>query len=211
MFDLAEIDSSWHRVFEPNLREIESILLSLEGKEITPPRRKIFRAFSQPLDEIKVVILGQDPYPGFGVADGLAFSTSGETIPASLRNIFTEYCDDLGIARPTSGDLSPWFREGVLLLNTALTTEVGSRDLHSSLGWGKLISDVLDELSSRDVVAILWGNSAKKLGSAFAYRIESVHPSPLSAHRGFFGSKPFSRSNALLSELSVEPVNWKLP
>jgi len=211
MFDLDEIDVSWHRVFEPNLREIESILLALEGKEITPPRSQIFRAFSQPLDEIKVVILGQDPYPGFGVADGLAFSTSGETIPASLRNIFTEYCDDLGIARPTSGDLSPWFREGVLLLNTALTTEVGSRDLHSSLGWEKLIRDVLKELSSRDVVAILWGNSAKKLGSAFAYKIESVHPSPLSAHRGFFGSKPFSRSNALLSELSVEPVNWKLP
>jgi uracil-DNA glycosylase len=92
-----------------------------------------------------------------------------------------------------------------------LTTEVGSRDLHSSLGWEKLIRDVLKELSSRDVVAILWGNSAKKLGSAFSYKIESVHPSPLSAHRGFFGSKPFSRSNALLSELSVEPVNWKLP
>jgi uracil-DNA glycosylase len=211
MFDLAEIDSSWHSVFEQNLREIESILLSVEGKEITPPRSKIFRAFSQPLDEIKVVILGQDPYPGFGVADGLAFSTSNNKIPASLRNIFTEYCDDLSIARPASGDLSPWFREGVLLLNTALTTEVGSRNFHSSLGWEKLISDVLKELSSREVVAILWGNSAKKLGTAFANKIESVHPSPLSAHRGFFGSKPFSRSNALLSELSIEPVNWKLP
>jgi uracil-DNA glycosylase len=210
MFNLAEIDSSWHFIFEPNLAEIEKILVSLDSKEITPPRDDVFRAFSLQIDNVKVVILGQDPYPGVGVADGLAFSTSSKTIPASLRNIFSEYCDDLGYSRPESGDLSHWLREGVLLLNTSLTTEVGSRDLHKSLGWAHLINGVIEELVARKVVAILWGNSAKRIGSNFLHKIESVHPSPLSAHRGFFGSKPFTRSNAMLSEMGIQPVNWKL-
>jgi uracil-DNA glycosylase len=210
MFNLAEIDASWHCIFEPNLAEIEKILVSLDSKEITPPREDVFRAFSLPIDNVKVVILGQDPYPGVGIADGLAFSTSSKTIPASLRNIFSEYCDDLGYSRPESGDLSHWLKEGVLLLNTSLTTEVGSRDLHKSLGWAHLINGVIEELVARKVVAILWGNSAKRIGSDLLHKIESVHPSPLSAHRGFFGSKPFTRSNAMLSEMGIQPVNWKL-
>jgi len=211
MFNLAEVDPSWQSLFKRHHALIESIFDSLAEKEITPTRDLVFRAFSRPLESNKVVILGQDPYPGLGVADGLAFSTSGESIPASLRNIFTEYCEDLGHPRPASGDISPWFLEGVLLLNTSLTTEIGSRDFHKSLGWENLIGDVMNELASRKVVGILWGNSAKKAGTALPYKIESAHPSPLSAHRGFFGSKPFTRSNALLSEIGVEPINWKLP
>jgi uracil-DNA glycosylase len=210
MFELAEIEPSWHSIFNPHLSQINSIFAAVDSKEITPLRKDVFRAFSLPIDKIKVVILGQDPYPGAGVADGLAFSTSTPIIPASLRNIFSEYCDDLGYPRPTSGDLTPWFHEGVLLLNTSLTTEVGSRDLHKSIGWQSLMSDVIEELASRKVVAILWGNSAKRFGRAFPQKIESVHPSPLSAHRGFFGSKPFTRANFMLADIGVDPVSWKL-
>jgi uracil-DNA glycosylase len=210
MFELGEIEPSWRSIFNPHLSQINSIFAAVDSKETTPPRKDVFRAFSLPLEKMKVVILGQDPYPGIGVADGLAFSTSTPIIPASLRNIFSEYCDDLGYPRPTSGDLTPWFHEGDLLLNTSLTTEVGSRDLHKSIGWQSLMSDVIEELAARKVVAILWGNSAKRFGEAFPQKIESVHPSPLSAHRGFFGSKPFTRANFILSEIGVEPVNWKL-
>jgi uracil-DNA glycosylase len=210
MFELAEVEPSWLSIFNPHLSQINSIFAAVDSKEITPLRKDVFRAFSLPKEEVKVVILGQDPYPGAGVADGLAFSTSSPIIPASLRNIFSEYCDDLGYPRPTSGDLTPWFHEGVLLLNTSLTTEVGSRDLHKSIGWQSLMSDVIEELASRKVVAILWGNSAKRFGGAFPQKIESVHPSPLSANRGFFGSKPFTRANFMLADIGVDPISWKL-
>ena len=210
MFDLSEVDPSWHSLFKPNLSHINSIFAALDGKEITPPRKDVFRAFSLPIEKVKVVILGQDPYPGVGVADGLAFSTSSPIIPPSLRNIFSEYCADLGYPSPTSGDLTQWFEEGVLLLNTSLTTEVGSRDLHKSIGWESVMSDAIEEIARRKVVAILWGNSAKRFGGVFPCKIESVHPSPLSAHRGFFGSKPFTRANVMLSEIGVNLIDWKL-
>ena len=163
------------------------------------------------MEDVKVLILGQDPYPTLGVADGLAFSSSrSEIIPASLRNIFLEYSNDLGYEIPTSGDLGAWHNRGVLLLNTALTTEVGERDVDNLLGWQNLIGSVIHELSRREVVAILWGNSARKLGKEFNHKIESAHPSPLSAYRGFFGSKPFSKTNIALSKLGLSPVNWRL-
>jgi uracil-DNA glycosylase len=212
MFSLSEIDSSWHRVFTPHLSEINEILLSLNGRAITPSRIQIFKCFELPLHQVKVLILGQDPYPASGVADGLAFSSGrGEVVPASLRNIFTEYCDDLKFPKPSTTSLQSWANEGVLLLNTALTTEIGERDKHKLLGWQNLITAILEELSSRDVVAILWGNSARALGSTFAHRIESAHPSPLSAYRGFLGSNPFSKTNEILISLGRDPVNWRLP
>lgn len=212
MFSLSEIDSSWHQIFTPYLDEINEVLSSLNGREITPTRGKIFRSFHLPLSQVKVLVLGQDPYPTSEVADGLAFSSGlAEVVPASLRNIFTEYCDDLNFPKPTSSSLQSWSNEGVLLLNTSLTTEIGERDKHRLLGWENLISAVLAELSTRDVVAILWGNSAKSLGSIFSHRIESAHPSPLSAYRGFFGSRPFSQSNNMLVTLGKDPVNWYLP
>lgn len=212
MFSLSEIDSSWHPVFKPHLNEINLILTSLDGREITPIRTQIFRCFQLPLSQVKVLILGQDPYPTRGIADGLAFSSAlPDVLPGSLRNIFTEYCDDLNFSKPSTNSLQSWADVGVLLLNTSLTTEIGERDKHKLLGWESLISAILAELSARDVVAILWGNSAKTLGSSFTYRIESAHPSPLSAYRGFFGSQPFSRANKILVSLEREPVNWHLP
>lgn len=211
-FSLSEIDSSWHSLFIPHISDIDTILASINEEEITPKRQQIFAAFSLPLEQVKILILGQDPYPGNGVADGLAFSTSeASAIPASLRNIFIEYCNDLQFSSPINGSLKNWQREGVLLLNTSLTTRVGERDRHKGLGWEKLISAVVKELSRRDVVAILWGHSARSLGASFKYKVESVHPSPLSAYRGFFGSRPFTQANELLISLAKDSVDWRLP
>ena len=212
MFSLTEIDSSWQEIFQPHINEIQKILSSVAERDSTPPRELIFRTFSIPIDRVKVVILGQDPYPSAGIADGLAFSSSrSEMLPASLRNIFAEYCADLGFEKPLSGDLTPWHNQGVLLLNTALTTEVGARDADKTLGWENLINAVINHLIHRDVIAILWGNSARKLGSHFEFKVESAHPSPLSAYRGFFGSQPFSKANGLLQSRGLEPIDWKIP
>ena len=212
MFSLTEIDSSWQEIFQPHIDEIQKILSSVAERDSTPPRELIFRTFSIPIDRVKVVILGQDPYPSAGIADGLAFSSSrSEMLPASLRNILAEYCADLGFEKPLSGDLTPWLNQGVLLLNTALTTEVGARDADRTLGWENLINAVIKHLIHRDVIAILWGNSARKLGSNFEFKVESAHPSPLSAYRGFFGSQPFSKANGLLQSRGLEPIDWKIP
>lgn len=212
MFSINEVHASWTPIFKPHVQEINSILGKIQSRESTPPREMVFRAFSLPLDEVKVLVLGQDPYPSDGVADGLAFSSSRvKKIPASLRNIFLEYRDDLGFDIPKTGDLTPWLKEGVLLLNTALTTEVGGRDSDKSIGWQNLNQQVILELVDRPVVAILWGNSARALGKNFTLKIESSHPSPLSAHRGFLGSKPFTETNSLLHNMGIEPINWRLP
>jgi uracil-DNA glycosylase len=212
MFSLSEIDSSWHPLFAPYLEELNSILDVTAEERTTPRRELIFSTFALALNEVKVLILGQDPYPSEGIADGLAFSSgSANVVPASLRNIFKEYSQDLGYKVPSTNTLRPWLNEGVLLLNTSLTTEIGERDKHKTLGWDNLISSVLIELAKRDVVAILWGNSAKSLGGSFVYRIESAHPSPLSAYRGFFGSRPFTKTNEILLRLGRKPVNWQLP
>lgn len=175
-----------------------------------PARADIFRAFTLPLNEVKVVIFGQDPYPGEGVADGLAFSTRGAKIPASLRNIFKEYSDDLGLPAPKSGDLTTWHTNGVLLLNRTLTTETGKRNAHYRAGWSALTSDVARALGQLDTIAILWGAKARELAPYFHWKIESVHPSPLSARIGFFGSKPFSSANAILKDLGRTPIDWEL-
>ena len=175
-----------------------------------PARSDIFRAFTLPLHDVKVVIFGQDPYPAHGVADGLAFSTRGPKIPASLRNIFKEYSDNLGLTVPKSGDLTAWHLNGVLLLNRTLTTVTGERNAHYGAGWSAFTSDVAKALGQLDAVAILWGANARELAPYFKWKIESVHPSPLSARNGFFGSKPFSRTNELLKELGRPPIDWAI-
>ncbi len=176
---------------------------------ITPKKDEIFRAFALPLQEVKVVIFGQDPYPGIGVADGLAFSTS-KAIPASLRNIFKELSSDIGCDIPVSGDLSRWATEGVLLLNRTLTTLEGQRNAHVESEWKEITRAVAQLLGERGVVAILWGSHAQELSHYFEYAISSPHPSPLSSYRGFFGSKPFSRANEVLISKGKTPIDWKL-
>ena len=210
-FVLEEVDSSWWPIFERHSDSINSILEQLEGVNFTPDRSDIFRAFRKPREDVKVVIFGQDPYPGEGVADGYAFSSfSHNPIPASLRNIFKELSDDLSIDCPSNPDLTRWADNGVLLLNRSLTTSVGERNAHLKKGWNAFTEEIARELAHLQVVAILWGNFAKELSPLFLYSVESVHPSPLSARNGFFGSKPFSRVNHLLRELGRSEVDWRL-
>ncbi|CAN2198646.1 Ung Uracil DNA glycosylase [Candidatus Nanopelagicaceae bacterium] len=210
-FALDEVDSSWHPFFQSHLALLNEILGEISSESYTPARENIFRAFRQPLSEVRIVIFGQDPYPGDGVADGLAFSSpSSQTIPASLRNIFKEYAEDLSLPVPISPDLSIWSERGVLLLNRSLTTVVGERNAHLGLRWKSFTEDVAKYLGTRSVVAILWGNYARELAEYFQFSIESAHPSPLSARRGFFGSRPFSTSNSILREIGRLEVDWTL-
>ncbi len=204
--------ASWQRLLEPVAPDIEKILAKIADEDIATPREEIFRAFDIDLEEVQVVIFGQDPYPTEGNAMGLAFSvpTNVTHIPASLRNIFQELENDLGLRRPLSGDLTSWERSGVLLLNRVLTTRVGEPAAHSNLGWQNITNHIARELGARGVIAILWGKSAQELSEYFSNYISSAHPSPLSAYRGFFGSKPFSRVNELLITQGRSPVNWSL-
>lgn len=190
-----------------------------KGVKIYPDPKKIFRAFNEtPFDKVKVVILGQDPYHGPLQANGLCFSVDpGITFPPSLANIFKELESDIGIKRPKSGDLSHWAAEGVLLLNSVLTVELGKPGSHKVLNWEKFTDKAIQALSDQreHIVFILWGSYAMSK-SHFIDRskhaiISGPHPSPLSSYRGFFGSKPFSKANEALKQFGISPVNWKLP
>ena len=178
---------------------------------VAPDFSKVFRALSNSIQSTSVVIFGQDPYPTKGHAHGLAFSVdhSVSPLPPSLRNVFEELKTDCGIIR-NSGDLSDWFDQGVMLMNRVLSTETGSSMAHLNLGWQEITDAVAQELGRHDVVAILWGKNAGELAEYFRpnWRIESVHPSPLSAYRGFFGSKPFSRCNEILKSNNKIPIRW---
>jgi uracil-DNA glycosylase len=209
--DSSLVHSSWLPVLEPLRGEINEILGKIDSKTVTPNSACIFRAFVQPLEDVRCVIIGQDPYPTAGHAHGLAFSTDTNVrpLPKSLQNIFVERESDLGIAPSTSGDLSEWSSHGVMLLNRVLTTEVGIANAHNKLGWQSITEAVARELGARDVVAILWGKQAQELSGYFTHRIESAHPSPLSSYRGFFGSKPFSRVNEILLAQGKNPIIWK--
>jgi uracil-DNA glycosylase len=187
------------------------------GRSYLPSGDRILRAFSRPLSEVKVLVLGQDPYPTPGHAVGLSFSVAPEVrpLPGSLRNIFTELCADLGVAPPTNGDLTPWAEQGVLLLNRVLTVAPGQAAAHRGKGWEPVTERALEVLAARGgpAAAILWGRDARSAVSslgAIPY-VASAHPSPLSASRGFFGSRPFSRVNDLLVRQGGEPVDWSLP
>ena len=211
---LAQIDPSWSAIFETDQARLELIIEHLETGEIAPPITKVFRVFSKPITNYRVVIVGQDPYPTPGYANGLAFSVDPSIIklPASLRNIFTEYCSDTGYPLPQNGDLSSWAENGVALLNSSLSLNLRDKKAHLTIGWQAITSAALAALARQGSVAVLWGSHAQKVGSVFDSnsRIDSVHPSPLSAYRGFFGSKPFTRCNDLLVARNQRPINWKL-
>ena len=208
----SPVHVSWQRLLGPLAPEIDRILAQLENEITAPSRESIFRALELDLEKVRVVIFGQDPYPTPGNAMGLAFSIPPEIsqIPASLRNIFQELESDLGVEKPVSGDLSSWESSGVLLLNRVLTTRICESAAHANLGWQRITDFIAKELGSRGVVAVLWGKSAQELSQYFQYQISSAHPSPLSAYRGFFGSKPFSRTNELLAAQGREPIDWSL-
>ena len=222
------IPESWQPVLEPVLataeaRQLGGFLVAEEqaGKQIYPPRGCRLKALElTPLDEVKVVILGQDPYHGPGQAMGLCFSVpEGVKIPPSLVNIYKELEADLGVARADHGDLSKWARQGVLLLNNTLTVEAAKAGSHAKRGWDAITDACVAAVAARDQpsVFILWGSHAQAKAKRIAGLregqhcvIESPHPSPLSAHRGFFGSKPFSRTNAFLSDHGREAIDWAL-
>jgi uracil-DNA glycosylase len=187
------------------------------GRTYLPAGEHVLRAFQQPFADVRVLIVGQDPYPTPGHPIGLCFSVAPDVrpLPKSLVNIYQEYCDDLGHPLPANGDLSPWTDNGVLLLNRALTVEPGRPNSHQGKGWEEVTEQAIRALAARGgpLVAILWGRNARNLRPLLGAVpcIESAHPSPLSARNGFFGSRPFSRANQLLEQQGGQSVDWKLP
>lgn len=188
------------------------------GRPWAPAGADILRAFQQPLDSVRVLIVGQDPYPTPGHAVGLSFSVAPDVrpLPRSLQNIYRELQDDLGVPQPSSGDLSPWTDRGVMLLNRVLTVQLGEPGSHRRRGWERITGAAIDALVARDgepLVAILWGKDAQSLEESLpdVPIVASAHPSPMSADRGFFGSRPFSRANDLLDELGADQIDWSLP
>lgn len=219
---LAElIDPGWARALAPVEERITAMgdFLREEiaaGRGYLPAGERVLRAFTQPFDDVRVLIVGQDPYPTPGHPVGLSFSVEPDVrpLPGSLVNMFTELVDDLGVPKPTSGDLSPWSERGVLLLNRVLTVRPGKPATHRGKGWEQVTEQAVHALVARDaaLVAILWGRDAQSLKPMLGTTptVESVHPSPLSASRGFFGSKPYSRVNELLVKQGAEPIDWAL-
>ncbi len=187
------------------------------GRSYLPAGDNILRAFRQPMTDVRVLIVGQDPYPTPGHPVGLSFSVapSVRRLPGSLVNIFTEYSADLGYPAPSTGDLSPWAERGVMLLNRVLTVQPGKPASHRGKGWEQVTEQAIGALADRGgpLVAILWGNDARNLAPLLGGTpsIQSAHPSPLSARNGFFGSRPFSRADRLLQEQGGQPLDWKLP
>lgn len=220
---LAElVEPGWAQALEPVEGTITAMgeFLRAElaaGRSYLPAGPNVLRAFTQPFDDVRVLIVGQDPYPTPGHAVGLSFSVAPEVrpLPPSLVNIFREYMDDLGYPQPSNGDLTPWAEHGVLLLNRALTVAPRQPAAHRGKGWEEVTEQAIRALVARGTpfVAILWGRDARNLRPLLGDVpcIESAHPSPMSARHGFFGSRPFSRANALLSGLGADPVDWKLP
>jgi len=188
-----------------------------DGRTYLPPGPAVLRAFTQPFADVRVLIVGQDPYPTPGHAVGLSFSVAPDVrpVPRSLANIYREYVDDLGLPRPSTGDLTPWTRHGVLLLNRVLTVAPGNPGSHRGKGWEQVTEQAIRALVDRDepLVAILWGKDAATLGPLLedVPQIRSAHPSPMSADRGFFGSRPFSRANSELADLGADEIDWRLP
>lgn len=187
------------------------------GRGYLPAGDAVLRAFTQPFDEVRVLVVGQDPYPAPGHPIGLSFAVAPDVrpIPRSLANIYTELHDDLDITPPEHGDLSAWTDQGVLLLNRVLTVQPGKPASHRGKGWEHVTATAINALVARDqpLVAILWGRDARSLAPHLGDTptVESAHPSPLSARSGFFGSKPFSRTNALLEELGTHTIDWRIP
>ena len=223
--EIQKLPVDWKAKLEDELKKpYYHQLLAFLQKEyseqvIFPPKDEVFNAlYYTPFHNVKVVILGQDPYHGAGQAHGLSFSVTGAVrVPPSLRNMFKELQTDLGIVPPTHGNLTHWAREGVLLLNTVLTVREGQAASHRKQGWEQFTNAIIERLSEREqpIVFILWGKHAQEkkkfIDTNKHFIIESVHPSPLSAHRGFFGSKPFSKTNEYLRSIGSKEIDWRIP
>ena len=216
------VEAGWAQALAPVAGRIAAMgeFLRAEvaaGRRYLPAGANILRAFQQPFADVRVLIVGQDPYPTPGHPVGLSFSVAPDVrpLPGSLINIFREYSNDLGHPEPSSGDLTPWTEQGVLLLNRALTVMPGRPASHRGKGWEEVTEQAIRALAARGgpLVAILWGRDARNLRSLLGQvpSIESAHPSPMSADRGFFGSRPFSRANQMLQQQGAQPVDWKLP
>lgn len=215
--------SSWEEIFNnyPKIDELNNMIKEIDEQRLTktiyPPKEQVFRVFDLPLKDIKVVILGQDPYHNPYQACGLSFSVNdGVPLPKSLINIYKELHNDLGIKPAKTGNLESWFKQGVFLLNAVLTVEKNSPASHSKIGWENFTDYIIENISEKNenVVFVLWGayaRSKNKLIDPSKHKIiESAHPSPLSAYRGFFGSKVFSRINSYLAENDRETINFEL-
>ncbi|WP_409182578.1 uracil-DNA glycosylase [Amycolatopsis sp. VS8301801F10] len=216
------VEAGWAKALEPVAAQVAAMgeFLRAEiaaGRTYLPAGEHVLRAFKQPFDDVRVLIVGQDPYPTPGHAVGLSFSVAPDVrpIPKSLINIYQEYCEDLGHPTPSNGDLTPWAERGVLLLNRSLTVQPYKSNSHQGKGWEQVTEQAIKALAARGgpLVAILWGRNARNLRPMLGDVpcIESAHPSPLSARNGFFGSRPFSRANQLLVQQGAEPLDWKLP
>ena len=222
---LAEtVEQGWAQALEPvadTVAEMGEFLRAevAAGRRYLPAGANVLRAFQQPFDDVRVLVMGQDPYPTPGNAVGLSFSVAPEVrpLPKSLQNIFREYEADLGHPPPSTGDLTPWTERGVLLLNRVLTVEPGAPGSHRSKGWEKVTEQAVAALVARadkPLVAVLWGRDARSMQPLLGEdvpAVESAHPSPMSADKGFFGSRPFSRVNGHLEDLGDDPVDWQLP
>jgi uracil-DNA glycosylase len=204
---------------QPYFAQLKAFLVTEKSKHrVFPPGEEIFAAFDlTPFENVKVVILGQDPYHGYGQAHGLCFSVkAGTALPPSLINIYKELETDLGIPRPTHGNLTPWAKQGVLLLNTVLTVRENTADSHKNKGWEQFTDKIIDLVSTKrnNVVFVLWGNNAKTKSSLIDINrhciLTAAHPSPLSASRGFFGCNHFSKINKYLTSNNIAPINWHL-
>lgn len=215
------VEAGWARALEPVAGQVAAMgeFLRAEiaaGRRYLPAAEHILRAFTQPFADVRVLIVGQDPYPTPGHPIGLSFAVERDVrpLPPSLRNIYRELQADLGIAPPEHGDLTAWTRHGVLLLNRCLTVAPGSSASHRGKGWEPITEQAIRALVARGtpLVAILWGRDARSLRPMLGPvpAVESAHPSPLSAANGFFGSKPFSRANVALVQQGAEPVDWTL-
>ncbi|MDJ0334625.1 uracil-DNA glycosylase [Salinibacterium sp. G-O1] len=218
----GRIDPSWTRALKPVSNQFAAMgdFLRAEtaaGRDYLPEDQNVLRAFSYPLDGVRVLIVGQDPYPTPGHAVGLSFSVDRNVrpVPRSLQNIYRELHEDLGVKIPDHGDLGAWASKGVMLLNRVLTVQAGLAGSHRGKGWEAVTGAAIRALADRPgpLVAILWGRDAASLSPLLGSTptIVSAHPSPLSARKGFFGSRPFSRANELLADQGASPVDWSLP
>ena len=218
------VEPGWAAALEPVADQVAQMGQFLRdeiaaGHRYLPAGSNVLRAFTFPFEKVRVLIVGQDPYPTPGHAVGLSFSVAPDVrpLPRSLSNIFDEYATDLGFPPPSCGDLTPWAQRGVLLLNRVLTVRPSTPASHRGKGWEAVTECAIRALVGRaqPLVAVLWGRDASTLkpmlDGSECVAIESPHPSPLSASRGFFGSKPFSRSNELLEQMGAEPIDWRLP
>ena len=209
-----QLHPGWRDLLKGSLDLLDQIELELKETSFLPQHQDVMKCLSFNPSEARVLILGQDPYPSAIDAMGLAFSTARRDgkLPASLKNIYRELVDDLDIPHPSSGDLSPWCKQGVVLLNRTLTCAEGESNSHRNIGWRDFTNQVVSILAQQGVVAILWGAHAQENEHHFPQSdcISSVHPSPLSAYRGFFGSKPFTRVNQILIAKGGKAIDWRI-